>query len=178
MAAPHPFRRLIGRQHIPRSCAGVMGLVELMVVVAIISFLMAAVTPVYLRVQRKARAGAIANDFRVFAAAYQAHAHEAGSWPVETAAGVVPTGMTILELKAKDWQRVTAIGGQFDWERSQVHNGIRYTAALAIADTAAAPLLIDLDMFRQIDVALDDGNLDTGSFILGENDCPLFVLEK
>lgn len=155
-----------------------MGLVELMVVVAIISFLIAAVTPVYQRVQRKARASAIANDFRVFAAAYQAHAHEMGAWPGETAAGTVPTGMTTLELKAKDWQRATAIGGHFDWEKGQVHNGTRYTAALAIADTADAALLIDLDMFRLIDEALDDGNLNTGSFILGENDCPLLILEN
>lgn len=178
MPAPLTPSRLVGRQRIPRSIAGVMGLVELMVVVAIISFLMAAVTPVYLRVQRKARASAIANDFRVFAASFQAHAHEAGAWPVETAAGVVPTGMTNMELKAKDWQRVTVIGGHFDWEKGQVHNGIRYSAALAITDTSDAPLIIDLEMFQLIDEAIDDGNLSTGSFILGENDCPLFILEK
>ncbi|MBI2516214.1 MAG: type II secretion system protein [Opitutae bacterium] len=178
MAAPLTPSRLIGRQRIPRSIAGVMGLVELMVVVAIISFLIAGVTPVYQRVQRKARASAIANDFRVFASSFQAHTHETGGWPVETPAGVVPAGMTNMELKTKDWERVTAIGGHFDWEKGQMHNGTRYAAALAITDTANAPLLIDLEMFRLIDEALDDGNLETGNFRLGENDCPLFILEN
>lgn len=178
MPAFQPPGRLVGAQRLPRSRRGVIGLVELLVVAAIISLLMATVTPVYLKIQRRARATAIANDYRVFAAAFLSHSHETGGWPPEAAAGVVPTGITSLELRAKDWERVTAIGGKFDWERNQMHNGVRYTAALAITDTADAPLLIDLDMFRLLDEALDDGNLETGNFVLGENDCPLLILEK
>ncbi len=167
----------LGRQRIPRSTAG-MSLVELMVVVTIISMIITMAVPSYQSVQRKARASELANDFRVFAEVYQAHAHETGSWPPEAAAGVVPAGVTSDELKPDIWSRTTVIGGKFDWENNQIHNGVHYRAAIAITDTAGAPLIIDLELFREIDQALDDGNLATGSFILGDGTCPLFVLEK
>lgn len=178
MPVPPQTDRRIGRQRLPRSAAGVMSLVELLVVVAIISLLMATATPVYVKIQRRAQATALANDFRVFAAALQSHGHEAGSWPAEAPPGTIPPGVTALEIRAKDWNRISVIGGRFDWERSQMHNGVRYAAVLALTDTADAPLLHDLDMFRMLDESLDDGNLATGNFILGENDCPLLILEK
>jgi type II secretory pathway pseudopilin PulG len=77
MPAPHESRRLLGRRSIPRSTAGV-GLVELMVVVLIISMLMALAVPSYQRVRKRAKAGAIVNDFRVFSAVYLSYAHENG----------------------------------------------------------------------------------------------------
>lgn len=178
MSVPPPLRRMIGRQRLPRSAAGVIGLVELLVVVAIVSLLMAMVAPVYVKIQRRAQATAMANDFRVFAAAFQSHSHEVGAWPPEVAAAAIPPGITALEMRAKDWTRITQIGGHFDWERAQIHNGITYTAALAIVDTGDAPLLINIDMFTLLDEMLDDGDLATGNFILGENDCPLLVLER
>jgi type II secretory pathway pseudopilin PulG len=168
-----PFR---GR-NIPRSTAGA-SLIELMVVVTIISMLMTMAVPTYQRVQRKARASALANDFRVFAAVFQSYAHENGAWPDEAAPGVIPNGITSDEIQTDTWSNPTVpIGGHFDWENNQLHNGVRYRAAIAITDTADAPLLIDLEMFQEIDQDLDDGNLTTGSFILGDNDCPLYILE-
>jgi type II secretory pathway pseudopilin PulG len=176
MRALSPTHRLPGRRNLLRSTAGV-GLIELMVVVTIISFLMLLAVPAYQRIEQKARAGALTNDFRVFAAVFQAHANEKGSWPAEAAAGVVPTGISVDELKSDVWTQPTVIGGHFDWENNQIHNGVHYTAAIAITDTDDAPLLVDLELFQEIDNALDDGNLATGSFVLGDNNCPLFVLE-
>jgi type II secretory pathway pseudopilin PulG len=164
------------RQSLPRSCRGV-GLAELMVVVTIISFLMMLAVPSYQRIRAKARASALVNDFRVFGAVFQAHAHEKGSWPAEVGAGVVPAGMPNDELKSGAWTRVSPIGGKFDWEYNQIHNGVRYRAAIALADTADAPLMIDMELFRMIDADLDDGVLTTGNFQLGENLCPLLILE-
>src|SRR5258708_3970631 len=89
--------RLLGRRDIPRSTAGV-GLVELMVVVTIISMIMLAAIPSYTRIQRKARAAAVANNFRVFAAVFQAHVHETGSWPPATAAGVGAASGVLLDM--------------------------------------------------------------------------------
>lgn len=176
-------RRLIGRQRLPRSAAGVIGLVELLVVVAIISMLMMAAIPTYERIKRKARAGAVANDFRVFAAAFQAHAHEAGAWPPEAAAGDIPTGMNATELNAKDWQRVTPIGGKFDWDYNQVHPGGtsaggRWTAAIAIASTSDSSVIMDADLLEELDRVLDDGNLSTGNFRLSGEGGPLYILER
>lgn len=174
--------RLIGRQRLPRSAAGVVSLVELMTVVLIISILFLMAVPTYQRIQRKARATAIVNDFRVFGAVFQAYAHEKGSWPAESAAGVVPTGVDAQDISIDVWTRKTAIGGKFDWDFNQAHPGGtspggRWRAALAINATADSGLLIDADLFEEIDEALDDGNLTTGNFRLGFGDCPLFILE-
>jgi prepilin-type N-terminal cleavage/methylation domain-containing protein len=169
--------RLSGRRSIPRSTRGV-SLVELMVVVTIISMLMALAVPSYQRVQKRARAGALVNDFRVFSTVYLAYAHENGVWPPETAAGVLPAGITSQDMKTSVWTSPTPIGGHFDWEYNQIHQGVQYRAAIAITDTADAPLIVDLELYQMMDEALDDGNLSTGSFRLGENNCPLFVLEQ
>lgn len=182
---PMPNRlpnRLIGRQRLPRSASGVMSLVELMTVVLIISILFLTVVPTYQRIQRKARASAIVNDFRVFGAVFQAYAHEKGSWPAESGAGVIPTGITSADLQADVWNRATPMGGRFDWEYNQVHPGGtspggRWRAALAINGTSESPLLVDADLMGDIDDMLDDGNLDTGNFRKGFGDCPLLIIE-
>ena len=148
-----------------------------MVVVTILSFLMMLALPSYQRIQRKTRASAVVNNFRVFTAVFQAYAHESGNWPPEAAAGVVPTGITSQDLQTDVWTHATPIGGKFDWENNQTHNGTKYRAALAITATSDAPLLIDLDLFQEIDAALDDGNLATGNFRLGFGNCPLFIIE-
>jgi type II secretory pathway pseudopilin PulG len=181
MPAPHESRRLLGRRSIPRSTAGV-GLVELMVVVLIISMLMALAVPSYQRVRKRAKAGAIVNDLRVFSAVYLSYAHENGAWPAEAAAGVIPTGVTSQDLKSDVWMNPTPIGGKFDWEYMQVHPGGTspggtWRAAIAISDTSDAPLIVDLELYQMMDQALDDGNLNTGSFRLGNNNCPIYILE-
>ena len=174
--------RLIGRQRLPRTASGVVSLVELMTVVLIISILFLMAVPTYKRIQRKARATAVVNDFRVFGAVFQAYAHEKGSWPAESSAGVVPTGVTAQDLQIDAWIKATPIGGKFDWEYNQTHPGGtspggRWRAALAINTTADSSILVDADLYEEVDEALDDGNLTTGNFRLGFGDCPLFILE-
>jgi type II secretory pathway pseudopilin PulG len=181
MIVPPRANRQIGRQRIPRSAAG-LSLVELMIVVLIISMLFLAAIPAYQRIQRKARAAALTNDFRVFGAVFQAYAHEKGAWPAEAAAGVIPAGVTSDDIKPADWLKPTAMGGQFDWENNVVHPGGtspggKWRAALAITGTPTAPLLIDANLMREIDESLDDGDLDTGNFRKGFGDCPILIIE-
>ncbi len=173
--------RLIGPQRIPRSTAG-LSMVELMIVVLIISMMFCAAVPAYQRIQRKARAAAIANDFRVFGAVFQAYAHEKGTWPPEAAAGVVPTGITAQDFQADKWMNPTPMGGKFDWEYNQTHPGGtspggRWHAAVAITSTSDAPLNLDSDLMQEIDDELDDGDLENGSFRKGFGDCPIYILE-
>lgn len=182
MRALPDSRRLLGRRSIPRSAAGV-GLVELMVVVLIISMLMAMAVPSYQRVQRKAKAGALVNDFRVFSSVFLSSAHEKGSWPPEASGGVVPTGITAQEIKVESWTSPTPTGGKWDWEYMQVHPGGtspggRWRAAIAITDSAESALIVDQELFLLIDQAVDDGNLTTGNFRLGTDNCPILVLEQ
>jgi prepilin-type N-terminal cleavage/methylation domain-containing protein len=165
-----------GRRNILRSTQG-FSLIEMMVAATIVSMLFMAAVPLYQRIQRKARTAAVINDFQVFAAAFQAHAHSTGSWPPESATGVIPTGMNGDELKADKWTRTTPIGGQYDWENNQLHNGVTYRAAITIVGTTGSPLVIDPVQFLDIDRAIDDGDLTTGSFRLGFGNCPLFIIE-
>ncbi len=149
-----------------------------MVAVTILSFLFLLAVPTYQRLQRKAKAAATATDLRVFATALQGHAHEAGSWPAEVDAGVVPPGMTAEELKFDDWTRTTPIGGKFDWEYNCSNVGGTYTAVIRISPTADTPLVPDDDLFEAIDQILDDGDLDTGNFRRGFGGDPIFIIEK
>jgi type II secretory pathway pseudopilin PulG len=174
--------RLLGRRDIPRSTSGV-GLVELMVVITIISMIMLAAVPTYNRIQRKARASTVVNDFRVFAAALQAHAHETGSWPnVDKAPGELPGGINSSDLNTAAWSRITPMGGQFDWDYNVVHPGGtspggRWRAAIGIASSPLSAVILDEELLKEIDRNLDDGNLTTGSFRLGGDGGPLFILE-
>lgn len=184
MLVPLRPSRMIGRQRPPRASAGTraFSIVELMVAVLIISLLFAMAVPTYQRIQRKARATTVVNDFRVFGAAFQAYAHDKGSWPAEAAAGVVPAGVSKQDIPTEVWSRSTPMGGKFDWENNQAHPGGtspggKWRAALAITGTTDAPLIIDADLMEEIDEALDDGNLDSGNFRKGFGDCPLFILE-
>lgn len=146
-----------------------------MVTITIISLLVAAAVPAMIHVKRRSVATAVANDLRVFAAAFDAYAHEAGGWPQEVDAGVVPSEMA-ARLNATVWQRPTAIGGFYNWESDQMHAGSRYRAAIAITSGGTNSVQQDADLFEAIDRVLDDGNLNSGNFRLGSDDEPVFIV--
>lgn len=162
---------------VPLASSRAFTLVEILVVVVIISLLAMLAIPSLQIIQRRARTSAVINDFRVFATAFETYAHENGSFPPEADAGVIPTGMETM-LKADAWQRVTPIGGHYNWENNQMHFGTRYKAAIAITGTTDAPLALDVNQLTDIDKAIDDGDLYNGNFRLGAGLCPLFVIEK
>lgn len=146
-------------------------LVEILVVVVIISLLAMMAVPGVQIVQRRAKTGAIANDFRVFATAFETYAHEKGAFPPESDVGEIPLGMETY-LKPDAWKRVTPMGGRYNWEKDQLHGG-PVKAAIAIT---GAPY--DPNQLLDIDKAIDDGNPLTGNFRLGVEMCPLFVIER
>lgn len=150
-------------------------LVEIMVVAVIISLLGMVAVPTVARIRTRAKTATLVNDFRVFSAAFEAYAQEVGSYPAESAAGIVPTGMS-TRLKVDAWLRTTPMGGKYDWENGQTHFGVKYRAAIAINATAGAPLPLDVNQLTDIDRFMDDGNLLGGSFRIGTGLCPLFVI--
>jgi prepilin-type N-terminal cleavage/methylation domain-containing protein len=150
-------------------------LVEIMVVVTIISLLAALSVPALQRVKRRTIATAIGNDLRTFAAAFDTYAAERGGFPAEVAAGVFPSEM-VDRIKPGDWGRVTPIGGQYNWDNNQTHYGTKYRAVIQISSTATATLLQDVDLWEAVDRTIDDGNLTTGSFRLGADDEPIFIV--
>jgi type II secretory pathway pseudopilin PulG len=147
-----------------------------MIVVFIISMLATLALPAVRRVRMRARSAAIANDFRTFAAAFDAYAQETGQWPADVAAGVMPAGMTD-RLGSTAWQRQTPMGGRYNWEYNQLHFGVRYKAAISIAATAASPLPLDVNQLLDLERRLDDGNLLGGSFRIGTGLVPLFIIQ-
>lgn len=175
LSSPHALRASVRTR--PSAATGGFTLVEILVVVVIISLLAMLAIPSLQLVQRRARSSAVINDFRVFATAFETYAHEHGSFPAEVDAAVVPAGME-TSLKVDAWQRVTPIGGHYNWEADQMHFGVRYKAAIAITGTADAPLTLDVNQLLDIDKAIDDGDLYNGNFRLGAGLCPLFVIEK
>lgn len=146
-----------------------------MVVITIISLLAAASVPTIVKVKRRSLASVIANDFRVFATAFDTYAHEVGGWPAEVDAGIVPPEMA-SRLNTTAWLKPTALGGQFNWDASQTHAGTNYRAVIAINSTAASPVIQDADLLEAIDAVMDDGNLESGSFRLGSDDEPIFIV--
>jgi prepilin-type N-terminal cleavage/methylation domain-containing protein len=161
----------------PRRWTGGFSLVEIMVTLTIISLMAALAVPAFGDAKRRARATAVANDFRTFAAAFDGYAQEFGAFPPETDAGVLPPEM-VNRINANAWTRMTPIGGQYNWENNQLHGGVHYRAAIAITETSSAPLPLDLDQLEAIDRAIDDGDLNTGNFRLGANDEPLFIIAQ
>jgi hypothetical protein len=135
----------------------------------------AAAVPAIIRVKQRALATAIGNDLRVFAAAFDTYAHETGSWPAEVDAGVFPPEMA-NRIQATSWQRITPMGGQYNWDNNQTHQGTKYRAAIAISSTSASAVVEDVDLMEMIDRVIDDGVLTTGNFRIGADNEPVFIV--
>jgi prepilin-type N-terminal cleavage/methylation domain-containing protein len=129
-------------------------LVEIMVVVVIIGLLAALAIPAFQRVRQASENSRIANDFRIFAQAFEIYNTQNGAWPANVGAAVVPPGMA-GDFKADVWQKTTPIGGNWNWDKG--NNGI--TAAISISGLTCSDAQL-----AAIDAKLDDGNITTGYF--------------
>jgi len=146
-----------------------------MVVIGIISILVAAAVPRITSTKRQALATALGNDLRTFAAAFDTYAQEKGAFPAEVEAGVLPPEMAD-RLNNTAWLRVTPIGGHYNWDSNQQHQGVRYRAVIQVSETDGASLPEDVELWQAIDKTIDDGNLNTGNFRLGADNQPIFII--
>lgn len=152
-------------------------LLKLAAAVAIFSSLLALAVLFIQRQLIAHRAGEVANDLKAFKTAFHAYALAQGSWPAATSApGEVPAGMTAA-LKDTRWALPTPIGGRYTWDLNTLHRGHYYTAAISIRPAAGHPVSTNLKQLEAVDRAIDDGNLQTGRFVLGFHNFPVFVLE-
>ena len=145
---PSPFRPP------PRRHAA-FTLVEIMIVVVIIGLLATLAVPAFKKIQRATQNSRVANDFRVFAQAFETYSTQNGKWPPNAGTGVVPTGMSSADLKVSVWAATTTIGGRWNWD----YNNNGFTAGISIANFTASDAQL-----AEIDAKIDDGDLNTGMF--------------
>jgi type IV pilus assembly protein PilA len=151
-------------------------LVEVMVVVAIIGLLAALALPAIKRVYLASRANVLAHDLGVFAQAFQSCAQQRGGYPRDTGTAVVPAGMQ--DALGKAWTAPSPIGGYYNYEYRKKAQGTRYTAAIGIRNKGNMKVSTDANLLLAVDRRIDDGNLKTGSFLLGPGNAPFYVIER
>lgn len=152
-------------------------IIQVMVSMSVGSIVMSFAVPKVKQAERQSRSTIIVADLRTFATAFEGYAQEGRGWPAESAVGVMPPEMA-ERLGPTGWLRPTPIGGQYNWESNQMHGGVRYRAAISISETALSPLPVNEEILREIDTLMDDGNLETGSFRIGVNHDPIYIIQQ
>ena len=160
-----------------RGRAGGFSLVEVMIAVAIVSFLAMMAVPAVSRLKNKARASATAHDLRVFEAAFQGYASEKGVFPTTSDPGQLPPEM-VDRIQAEAWAKISPVGGHYAWAHNQVFNGVPCAAAITITPTPDSALVNDADQLEALDRMIDDGNLGTGSLIFGGDGSLVWIVER
>ena len=129
-------------------------LVEIMIVVAIIGILAALGIPAMYEAGNRARANRFARDIQTAGHAFVQYSMETGEYPADRTPGLMPVGMSGY-LWNFPWTEDTAVGGNWDWD----YNVFGVRAAVSVR----SPNWSD-DRMQLVDAAMDDGNLDTGTF--------------
>lgn len=142
-------------------------LTELMIVVMTIGLLASIAGPMFMRYQKRSQNSAFLANLRSAADNFVMYAFENRAYPPNAGVGVMPAGMAAY-LQRFPWTQTTPIGGRWNWDNN-VHG---YTAGVAVIDPGA-----DATQMREIDAAIDDGNLSTGRFRTRPNGYVL-VLEE
>jgi type II secretory pathway pseudopilin PulG len=164
----------IGRGH---RCSRAFTIMQTLMSMTVISVTVAVAVPKVKQSEVQSRATIIVADLRTFASAFEGYAQEHGSWPAESSPGVLPEEMA-QRIPPTAWARIAPMGGRYNWENDQLHNGTRIRAAICITGTEDAPLPISQETLLEIDRLMDDGDLSTGSFRTGVNYDPLYILQQ
>lgn len=128
-------------------------LVEIMIAVVIIGLLAAMAIPAFNRVRTKARVNTFVNDLRIGKDALETYALETGGWPPDGIAAMPAELGTYINLDR--WSQNTPLGGVWDWDLNQ----FGCAAGLSVFQPTA-----DATTMQMVDAAIDDGNLNSGSF--------------
>jgi prepilin-type N-terminal cleavage/methylation domain-containing protein len=157
--------------------AGGFSLLEIMIVVAIIGVLATIAVPSYMRAQRQAVMGKVANDMRVYAEAVDLYNTETSSYPADTT-GTFPQELKDRKyIKPKVYQRYDAgtsipmVGGNYDWDYGV---SASYEAGIVLANLSNGDpdLLLIIDDFFE-----GDANLNAGK-VFTDGDHLVYVIEK
>jgi hypothetical protein len=81
-------------------------------------------------------------------------------------------------LRSPNWTQPTPFGGYYNWDYNVTHQGRVVKAAIAIYAQPGAPVTVTQAQLLEFDKRYDDGNLSTGQFQTGFQNCPLFIIEN
>jgi len=144
-------------------------LVEIMIVVAVIGLLAVMALPSMARARTKSQGVRVANDMRVFGAAFVLYAMENGQYPKDSHIGLPPGAGMETYLNESKWNETTAIGGTYNWEGPDSYP---YAGVSVFNSTISDPEL------TLIDVVVDDGNLATGQYRKTPNGRFTYIIEE
>ena len=137
-------------------------ILELMIAVSIIGVAALLARPAIVRATAQARANALMNDLRVFAAAFSQYAHTQGGFPASyTTAGGFPVAMSGA-IQETQWKRRTPIGGHYAFLKDTRVGGVRYRALLRVSGSGAARIAFTAAQLLELDRKFDNGNAGTG----------------
>ena len=141
-----------------------------MIVVVIIGLLAAMAIPAFQKSRINSTASRIANDYRIFAGAFETCALENGVFPPDGNGNEIPAAAAPY-IKSDNWTNPPAEGGYWDWEGAGRHG---FSASINLVDDAQ---VLESGVMERVDALLDDGNFATGLFRrIGANEY-VYVLE-
>jgi prepilin-type N-terminal cleavage/methylation domain-containing protein len=153
-------------------CSG-FTLVEIMMVVLTIALLASIAIPAFRKARQQTLMTRVANDLKVFSAAFDLYAMERRGYPPDcglTGTYHLPNAEMEQYLDPKKWVEETAIGGYYEWEGRDAYP---YAGIAIVGSTASAEQLRDLDKI------CDDGNLNTGHFrLITANNRYTYILDE
>jgi prepilin-type N-terminal cleavage/methylation domain-containing protein len=133
-------------------------LVEIMLVIATIALIAAIGIPSYLRARKRSQTGAVINELRTTADAFQIFASEKRSLP-PTGPGfsTIPAGMGNFLPSQSTWTTSPPGGGYWYWWNFAPAEIWGFTGLIGVYNPAFLP-----EQLEQIDTTMDDGNPNTG----------------
>ncbi len=129
-------------------------LIEVLIVVLLLGILAAIVIPTFSNSRREAEDNVYLTNSRYACRAFSLYYAENNAYPPDRTPGLMPAGMETL-LGGMDWTEATPIGGSWDWDYGQF--GVTAGVSAFQPDRTAEEM-------AEIDAAVDDGDLTTGSF--------------
>lgn len=130
-------------------------LVELLMVVVILAILAVIVISSIPDVTRSARVNQTATHLKMLADVARLYNSKEGGWPPDQSAGALPPQLGQY-VRGNPFGVKVPIGGDFDW-----NNGWgTFDRSIGIRDVNK-----DLDIWREVDKVLDDGDLTSGRVV-------------
>jgi prepilin-type N-terminal cleavage/methylation domain-containing protein len=127
---------------------------EMMIVVAVIGLLAAMAIPSLQRARGQSLNVRFEADLRGAKDAFTQYSFDNRRYPPDGMPAEVPNGMADY-LRRVDWTNNTTVGGQWDWDNGQ----FGFKAGVSVYRPT-----VPIAQMREVDTAIDDGNLSTGSF--------------